>query len=101
MLRPLRDTVSNLCKLETPEGAIARGGVEAMRAMFNTPGGQQLLGLLCMVAHPFSSRVRENQLDTGAADGRAEVVSLLIELGSGGAVAVPVITETKPCPESQ
>ena len=96
MLKPLREMVPRLTPLDTPEGRAARAGVEAMRELFPSPGGQQLLGLLCMVAHPFSPRVRENPQDTGAADGRAEVVSLLIEIGAGGAIAVPVVTNTIP-----
>lgn len=100
MLKPLREMVGALTALETPEGKLARAGVDAIRSMFATASGQQMLGLLCMVAHPFAPRVRDNPQDTAAADGRAEVVCLLLEIGGRGAVSMPLLNQTTQCPET-
>jgi hypothetical protein len=92
MLRPLNATVADLCGLETSEGKIARAGVEALRRVWASADGQALFGLLAMIAHPYASRVRDTPLETGQADGRAEMVAFLISIASGGAVAPEILT---------
>lgn len=118
MLRPLREMVATLATqagIEIPsegteahlstlkrrkaEGMAAVKAIEAIKTLYDSPGGQQILGLLCMIAHPFAPRLRDNPQDTAAADGRAEVVSLLLEIGASGAVALPILTTTTQCPE--
>lgn len=98
---PSEGTEAHLSALKQrkAEGMAAVKAVEAIQTLYHSPGGQQILGLLCMVAHPFSPRLRDNPQDTAAADGRAEMVALLLQIGGGGAIALPILTTTTQCPE--
>lgn len=95
MLRPLDATVRDLCALDTKEGKLALRGVQALQRLWTSPDGQNIFGLLAMIAHPYASRVRETPQETGQADGRAEMVGALISLASGGVVAPDVLTQNQ------
>lgn len=95
MLRPIDATIRELSRLESREGQIAKAGVEALRRLWVSADGQALFGLLAMIAHPYASRIRETPMETGQADGRAEMVAAMISIASGGAVAPDILTTTQ------